>query len=249
VRPGKVLALARREFASFWGGPTGALALLVFLGLEGLFFNDSVASYALANLGAMARGGAFDATLGMFSVGLSDLGLLLALVSPLATMRAFAGSAQGGHFDLLVTFPLSGPELTLGLYASALASLSLLALLGLAPYALLLAMGVGSPALLLSSAIGLVLAVSAFAGLGLAVGSLTRKPVATALTTLGVLGFLWAVGWAAPYLQGHAHAAAKALALGPRLARFTLGLVDLNDALYFLALTVCPLAAARAGSR
>jgi ABC-2 type transport system permease protein len=234
----QALTLARYEFASFWGGTGGALALLVFLGLEGLLFYNSVASYALANLGAMARGGAVDATLAMFSSGLADQGLLLALVSPLATMRAFSVSAQGGHLDLLASWPLGRTALILGLFLSASASLALLALLGLAPFVLLLSMGVGSLRLLASSAIGLACLVSSFAALGLAVGSFVRRPMATALVSLGLIGFMWAMGWAAPYLPSPAAALLQGLAFGPRLGHFTIGLVDLNDVLFFSVLTL-----------
>ena len=242
---GQVLTLARYEFASFWGGATGALALLVFLGLEGLFFNNSVAAYALANLGAMSRGGAIDATLTMFTVGLSDLGLLLALVSPLATMRSFASSAHGGHLDLLMSWPLGRRRLTLSLFCAAFFSVSLLAVLGLTPYALLLSMGVGSLRLLATAFLGLILAVAAFVAVGLAVSYNTRKPMASALTTLGALGFMWAIGWAGPYIPETASLLVQGLAFGPRINHFTLGLLDFNDVLYFAALTLCSLALAK----
>jgi ABC-2 type transport system permease protein len=243
--PSKILTLARYEFASFWSGPTGALALLVFLGLEGLVFNNSVASYALANLGAMSRGGAIDATLTMFSAGLSDLGLLLALVSPLATMRSFSVSAHGGHLDLLTSWPISRYGLTLSLHLAACGTLALLAILGLAPYILLMAMGVGGPWLLVPAIIGLAFAILSYSALGLAVSSLTRKPVPAALTTLGLLGFMWAIGWAAPYLPAKAGALIQGLAIGPRLSHFTLGLLDTNDILYFIVLTLCCLFVAK----
>jgi ABC-2 type transport system permease protein len=217
----------------------------VFLGLEGLFFNNGVAAYALANLGAMSRGGGLDATLTMFSVGLADLGLLLALVSPLTTMRAFCASNQEGHLDLLLSWPLRRSETTLGLFLAAAASLALLTLLGLAPYALLLFLGVGNLPLLFSALIGLLLCVSAFAALGLAVSSYARKPMAAALTHLGILGFMYALGWVGPYLPQAASEIIQGLAFGPRLSHFTLGLVDFNDVTYFLTLMTCSLVLAK----
>jgi ABC-type transport system involved in multi-copper enzyme maturation permease subunit len=138
-------------------------------------------------------------------------------------MKTFSVSAHGGHLDLLASWPLSRMEIACGLFLSAFATLALLALLGLAPYVLLLAMGVGSIKLLASSAIGLAFLIAAFAALGLAVCSFARKPMAAALSTLGLLGFMWAMGWAAPYLPSPAAALIQGLAFGPRLDHFTRG--------------------------
>jgi hypothetical protein len=77
--------------------------------------------------------------------------------------------------------------------------------------------------------------------MGLMVSSHIRAPMASALTTLGFLGFMWAIGWAAPYLPGAASSLVQGLAFGPRLSHFTLGLVDLNDVLYFIILTLAAL--------
>ena len=101
------LLLAKAEFKAFWGGSSGGLALAAFLGLGGLWLYNSVAAYALDNFRAMAMGGATDATLPVFSGGLANLGLLMALVAPLTTMRAFASSSSGGHLDLWRSWPLS----------------------------------------------------------------------------------------------------------------------------------------------
>jgi ABC-2 type transport system permease protein len=244
-RPRQILSLARFEFEAFWGGPVGALALLVFLGLEGLLFYNAAASYSLANLAALARGGGVDASLVMFASGLGDLGLLTALVTPLATMRAFALSSQGGHLDLIQSWPLSRAELTLGLHLAACASLGLLALLGLAPFVLLMFLGVGVVKTMLVAVLGLALLIAAFSALGLAAASLCRTPMAAALTTLGILGVMWALGWAAPYLPAKAGTLLQGLAFGPRLYHFTRGLIDLNDVIYFLALAAAGLFLAR----
>jgi ABC-type transport system involved in multi-copper enzyme maturation permease subunit len=235
--PRRALALAGAELKAFWGGPSGGLALLVFLGLGGLWFYNSVAAYAIDNLRAMTRGGLADANLAIFSGGLANLGLLMALVTPLTTMRAFAGSDRGGHLDLWRSWPLGRWELALGLHLAAAASLAILAALGLAPFLALMAMGVGGWGALGASLLGLAMAAAAFPAVGLAVGALARTPLAAALATLGTLGLLWAMGFAAPYLPAGAGALIQGLAFGPRLARLAAGLLDLGDAAYFLALT------------
>jgi ABC-2 type transport system permease protein len=238
---GRTLTLARGELLAFWSSPSAGLALAVFLGLTGLNLYNCTAAYSAANLQAMARGGGLSAEVALVAAALTDLGLVLALVTPLTTMRAFAPSSAGGSADLLLAWPLSRAELTLGQHLAAWTSLGLLSLLGLVPFAALAALGAGSPAVLASAALGLVLAAAAFAAVGLAAAALTRAPLSAALTTLGALGFFWAVGWAAPFLPPRVGALVQGLAFQPRLGHFALGLLDLNDVVHFLALTAAAL--------
>jgi hypothetical protein len=83
--------------------------------------------------------------------------------------------------------------------------------------------------------------------LGLALASLNPSPLAAALTSLGALASLWSLGWAAPYLPPWAAYLAQGLAIAPRLSHFALGLIDLNDVAYFLAMTGLSLWIARSG--
>ncbi|MDR2460169.1 MAG: hypothetical protein LBE38_05240 [Deltaproteobacteria bacterium] len=243
------LTLASGEWKSFWSSPAGGLSILVFLLLSGLFIYNSVASYALLNLSAMSRGGAMDATLGLFSASLEQLGLIIMLVTPLTTMKAFSPFNAGGHLDLLLSLPITRLELTLGYFISAFLSLLLLTLLALLPYLFLIFLGVGSFGLLLNSILGFILLISAFVAVGLAVSSRALSPLASALATLGLLALFWALGWAAPYLSRQVAYVLMGLAFGPRLTHFSLGLLDLNDVVYFLVLTIVGLYLARSAGR
>ncbi|MDR2352548.1 MAG: ABC transporter permease [Deltaproteobacteria bacterium] len=230
--------IAYSEWKSFWSSPEGGLALGVFLILGGLWFYNSIANYTLANLEALSRGHAVDATLALFSNSLDQLGIILMLVTPLTTMRAFAIFTNGGHFDLLLAWPLTRAEIVLGHFLGAFASLVLLTLLSFLPYGILICLGVGSLKLLLISALGFILLIAAFVSVGLAVSSITGSPLSSALCTLGIFVILWALGWAAPYLSETLAILVQGLAFAPRLEHFNLGLLDLNDVLYFLTLTV-----------
>jgi hypothetical protein len=49
---------------------------------------------------------------------------------------------------------------------------------------------------------------------------------------------MWAIGWAAPYLPESLGRIIQGLAFEQRLNHFVIGLIDLNDIAYFLALTI-----------
>jgi ABC-2 type transport system permease protein len=217
----------------------------VFLVLAGLLFYNAVASYAAASLDAAGRGRALDSTLALFAGSMERLGLILTLVTPLATMRAFADFAGGGHLDMTLALPAGRLEVTLAHFLSASGAVYLLCLLSLPPFAALAAMGTGGPGLLACGALGLLLATLAFVAVGLAVSSAAGSPAASALMTLGALGLLWAAGWAAPYLPGTLAYLVQGLAFAPRLSHFAAGVVDLNDVVYFIVLAAAGLWLAR----
>ena len=230
-------AVMAAELKSFWGGAPAGLALLVFLGLLGFFFYNSVAVYVVDSLGAAARGLTLDASLALFSQGLTNIPLVLMLVTPLVTMRTLAPFRTGGGLGYLQTLPVDGAALIMGRYLAAWLSLSGLSLMALPPFAALGLWGVGSPAILLTAALGLLALASAFAALGLWASAACPSPVGAGLTTLGLLGLMWVLGWAQPYTEGGAGAWWSGLAFAPRLARSSLGLIDGGDLLFFAGLT------------
>ena len=234
-------AVVAAELTGFWGGAAAGLALLVFLGLSGFFFYNNVADYVLNSLGAAARGLQLDASLALFAQGLTHLPLVMMLVAPLATMRSLAAFRRGGHLDYLETLPLSYGTLILGHYLAAWLSLTLLALLGLAPFAVLLGLGLGEPATLLTAFLGLAALASSFAAIGLLASALFPGAMGACLATLGLLGILWVLGWATPYAGDGWGALWRGLAFAPRQNRFVLGLVEFRDLFFFAALTVLAL--------
>jgi ABC-2 type transport system permease protein len=218
---------------------------MVFLILAGLWFYNSVATYALGSLEALSRGQTLDATLTLFSGSLEQLGLIIMLVSPLTTMKAYSVFTAGGHLDLLLALPVNRLEIFLGYFFAAFLTLALLTVLSFLPFVILIILGVGSVKLLIASALGFFLLIAAFVSVGLCVSAYAASPLASALCTLGLLGIFWALGWAAPYLSENAAILVQGLAFAPRLSHFTLGLIDLNDILYFLTLAMSGLALAR----
>jgi len=242
-----ILAVTGAELKIFWTGASAGVALAVFLGLIGFFFYNSVTAYVADSLGAAAQGLALDASIALFSQGLTNIPLVLMLVTPLVTMRAFSPFRRGGALDFFLTLPMGDWAFIMGQFLAAWISLGLLSLLALAPFIFLTVSGVGSPALLLTSALGLFALASAFAAVGLWASSLFPSPVAAGLATLGLLGLLWVLGWTAPYADPAAASLWTGLAFAPRLVRFVLGQIAWPDLLFFAILTILALINARLG--
>ncbi|MDR2725701.1 MAG: hypothetical protein LBC90_06505 [Candidatus Adiutrix sp.] len=240
-----LVGLVRAELTSFWGGGHAGLALLVFLGLSGFLFYNTLTDYVLKSLDYAARGLSLDASLALFSQGLSHLPLVLMLVAPLATMRSLASFRRGGHLDYLATLPASDGLIIAGHYLAAWLSLNLLALLGLAPFIILAGQGLGGAGVLATAWIGLAALASVFAALGLMASALFPGATSAGLATLGLLGSMWVLGWAWPYADGGWGALWQGLAFAPRQNRFILGLIRGGDLFFFAALTFLALGNAR----
>ncbi|MDL2259417.1 hypothetical protein LJB99_00865 [Deltaproteobacteria bacterium OttesenSCG-928-K17] len=240
-----ILAVASAELKNFWSGASAGVSLLVFLGLLGFFMYNSIASYVIDSLGAAARGQSLDAQAALFSQGLTHVPLILMLVTPLVTMRALAPSRRGGGLDFFQTLPLGDGTMVAGQYLAALTSLFLLCLLALVPFATLLLMDIGSPELLLTSAIGFLALSSAFAAIGLWASAAFPSPVGAGLATLGVLGLMWVLGWAAPYSEDGFGLIWRGAAFAPRMVRFVIGLVAWGDLAFFAAVSILGLANAK----
>ena len=240
-----ILTVAAAELRNFWGGAASGIALLVFLGMQGFFFYNNVASYILESLGAAARGLSIDATVSLFSQGLTHVPLVLMLVTPLVTMRSLAPFRRGGGLDFFQTLPVDGATMILGQYLAALLSLFLLSLLALVPFAALILLGIGSMEMLLTSALGFLALASAFAAVGLWASAAFPSPVGAGLATLGTLGMMWLLGWAAPYTADGFGKIWRELAFAPRIVRFVIGLITPADLLFFASLTFLGLFNAR----
>ncbi|MDL2227139.1 hypothetical protein LJB86_05750, partial [Deltaproteobacteria bacterium OttesenSCG-928-M10] len=206
---------------------------------------NGVASYVLESLRAAAKGLTLDASLALFSQGLTQVPLVLMLVTPLVTMRSLSPSRRGGTLDFFTTLPVSAGQLIGGQFLAAWLSLAFLSLLSLIPFAVLVMAGAGAWPVLWSTAGGLLALSALFAAVGLLASALFLSPVGAGLGTLGLLGLMWILGWAAPYLDPRAAVVWQGLAFAPRINRLVLGLVDLNDLMFFVILTGLALAGAR----
>ena len=127
---------------------------------------------------------------------LGGAAIVLLLIVPMLTMRLISDEQKNQTLPLLFSAPISMLQIVLGKYLGILAFLLLLVLMiALMPLSLLL----GTPIDLgqLSAALlGLSLLLASFAAAGLYMSTLTRQPAIAAISSFGLLLFLWIINWA-----------------------------------------------------
>ncbi|MGN8157964.1 ABC transporter permease [Salinisphaera sp. RV14] len=251
------IAIARLEATRLFASPL-AWALLGFTQLlAGVLFVMSLTDISLNP----QHLDAYDGVSEVVGAGLFRFTtLILLLVVPLLTMRAFAEERKNGTLELLLAAPASATELVLGKFAGVMGYLTLSALLiGALPATLTLFTPLDW-GVIAAGLLGLWLVMGAFAALGLFASALTREPTLAAVISLAALMLLWLI-YAVASIDWHPSVFGATLDIG-RLAggispighddTLLHGLVSSADVLYFaifivafLALTIVRLDAER----
>lgn len=159
-------------------------------------------------------------------------GLLLLLLIPLLTMRAFAEEARTGTLDLLLAVPVAARPLVVGKWLASW----LTALVLLAPALLLAALVAlwGDPDLgpVLTGFLGLALLAGSVAALGTLTSALTSSQSVAATTAAFLALALWFGGG----VGSGARTALSRASLGERLRLFSSGAIDTGDLAFFACL-------------
>ena len=227
-----MLALYKKEIASFFSSLTGYLSIIVFLVLTGLMLwvfrtSFNILDYKYAGLD------------GLFLIG----PFLYLFLIPAISMRMFAEEKRNGTMELLLTKPLS--ELTI-VTAKFLAGLTLI-VISLLPtvvyywsvYSLGDPVGNIDTGSVVGSYIGLVFLGAAFMAIGLFASSLTSNQI-VAFIVASLLCALCYMGFESLGLLFHGRLALllREVGLQSHYVSISRGVIDTRDVIYFLSVIV-----------
>lgn len=219
------MAVARREFSTFFNSPVAYIVLGGFLLVAGWMYFSTL---FLAGQASMR---------GFFSL----TPFLFVLLAPAITMRLIAEERKSGTLELLLTFPVNDWEVVLGKFLAALAMMSV-GLLFTLPYALsvslLVVPGVSfdwGP--VVGGYVGLLLMAASFIALGLWASSLTRNQIVGFILGLLACFVFWAVDKFAVLLPQGAAAVLQYLSVDYHFDNISRGVIDTRDLLFYLSLT------------
>jgi ABC-2 type transport system permease protein len=215
-----VLAVARREFASYVNSPIAYMVVTVYFITAGwLFFTELF-------LGGQADLRSF--------FGLAPL--LFALIMPFLTMRLFAEERAHGTLELLLTMPVTDWQVVLGKY---LASIGLVAVLLALTLAFPLTVGFLGPidkGATVAAYFGMVLMCGTYAAIGLMASAFTRNQIIAALIAFAIGFGLFILGQLVQVLPSWIAPFANAISIHSRFQNLARGVIDTRDVLYFLSM-------------
>jgi ABC-2 type transport system permease protein len=162
--------------------------------------------------------------------GIASIVLLMSV--PLLTMRLVAEERRNQTMTMLMSAPISMPQIVLGKFLATVAFLAVVSgLITLMALSLLMG-GKLDYGMLLANLAGLLLLTGSFAAIGLFVSCLTTHPVVAAIGTLAAFLVLWLINIAASDPSGPANL----VSLLKHYENFMNGAIAVTDLIYFAVL-------------
>jgi ABC-2 type transport system permease protein len=222
---GTALAVARREFKTYFQSPVAYIVLGVFLLVGGWLYFSTLFLAGVASLR------------GFFSLA----PVLFVVFAPAVTMRLLAEERKGGTLELLLSMPVRDWEIVLGKFLAALGMVSV----GLActlPYAFsvssLAVSGVSfdwGP--VFAGYLGLVLLAGSFIAVGLWTSALSKNQIVAFIVGLMVCFALYFVDKFAVLFPATLAEVLQYLSVDFHFDNIARGVIDTRDVLFYLSVT------------
>jgi len=241
-----ILTIAGKEIRSLFVSPIAYVVLTGFLLLGGWFFFNLLFRFTyMLNLytGLQNTEGLQSLNLNEYVMAplLHNLTIVLVIMIPIITMRAFAEEKRSGTYELLLTSPLRVTEIVLGKLLGALAFLAVMILLTAIYPAILLLYGNPELGIVAAGYLGLFLLAAVFVSVGLLTSSLTENQIVAAVTCFVILLLLYVISWPAETTGFALGNMLKYLSVVEHFEEMVKGLIDTRDIVYFLSLIVLSL--------
>ena len=248
-------ALIRKELTVLFGSPMAYVSLTLVVLVTGLIFFEHLRIYnQILFLYASNTMGGFDTSTIPDQVNIRDtvffpvmenLGITLIGLIPLITMRIFAEERSRGTDELLVTSQLSPGRIVAGKFLVTWSFVVLMMATSFVYPAMATVEGGIGLQNLLAIFIGLSLHAIGLASIGLACSAFTSSQLVAAVAAWAVGFVMWDFSWANPIVSESVARALDAIAMHPRYASFSEGIVDMADVAYFAGLALVCTSVAR----
>jgi ABC-2 type transport system permease protein len=214
------MAIARREFASYFNSPIAYLVVSVYLILSGgLFFTE------------LFLGGQADMR-GFF--GLAPL--FFFIITPFLTMRLLAEEKSQGTLELLLAMPVTDWQVVLGKYLASLGLIIVMLALTV-PFAFSVAqLGPLDKGATFAGYVGMLLMVGTYAAIGLMASAFTRNQIVAALIALFIGFGLFILGKLVQVLPPSVAPLCNAISIDTRFQNIARGVIDSRDVFYYLSM-------------
>jgi len=223
------LAIARREFASYFNSPVAYVVLGVYLIAAGaLFF-------------FMIGGGFFVIERASLRAFFGIAPWLFMVLAPAVTMRLIAEERRSGTLEVLMTLPVREREVVLGKFLGAMGMVTV-GVLFTVPYALSVA-GLVEDGFsfdwgpVVGGYLGTLLMASTFISAGMWASALTRNQIVSFIAGLAICFFLIIVDGVAFIMPPTVASVLHYLGANTHFESIARGVIDSRDVVYYLSMT------------
>jgi len=213
------LAIARRQFASYFNGPVAYIVICVVLLILGFLFWQTFFLYRLATAREM----------------FTWLPVLLLVAAPALTMGTLAEEKRSGTIELLLTMPVRDWEVIMGKFLGVLGLYAVMLLLTL-PYPISVStLGKLDTGPVLSGYVGLLLQGSVMLTIGLAASSWTENQLVALFSSAFACFVFWLLDKVLVFMPASLATMLEWLSFGYHLRGMIRGVIDTRDVVYFVS--------------
>lgn len=232
----------RREIKTYLQSPGVYVVTSFFFGLAGLFFFQLLWRFVQVSQNYQLRYQFGLEKINVTEIVISNtfdlLNSLMLFAMPILTMRLISEEKKLGTFELLATMPLRDWDILLGKFFACLTVAGFLLVLCLIFPGVVMKYGEPEIPVIVACYVGLFLIVMAYSAFGLFASSLTESQIAASIITFSGLLVFYLVGNLALAETGTVATILKTLSVLQHSEKFTKGVINLTDVLYFVLFTL-----------
>jgi ABC-2 type transport system permease protein len=232
-----IMAVFKKEITITFSSPIFYAAAFIFMVVSGYFFYTNAMIYTIRSFQAgqnpflAERLNLSDFVVKPF---FGDMAIVLLLMLPLITMRAYAEEKKMGTIELLFTYPISDGAVLAGKFAASMFTLLTMLVGTLLPLMLLETFAHLDWGLILSGYLGILLLGASFIALGIFTSSLTENQIIAAVLSFGAFLLFWIIGWAKSFAGPPLGLILEHISIVVHLDSFVRGLIDSRDLVFYL---------------
>jgi ABC-2 type transport system permease protein len=214
------LAIAKREFTSYFNSPIPFILVALFVAISGFFFFRDL---FLTRQADMRR---------FFEL----MPLMFCILVPLLTMRLVAEERREGTLELLLTMPITDWQLVLGKFLAAIGVMAVLLAITTAFPITVMSIGPLDKGTTVASYFGALLMAAAYAAIGVMASSFTRSQIVAAIVGFFIGFILLVFGMVVAVVPPSLAPVLGALSIGTHFNNIARGVIDSRDVIYYLSL-------------
>jgi ABC-2 type transport system permease protein len=232
-----VLAIANKEFRSYFASPIAYILIGLFALLFGWFFYVFLMAFVQQSEQMMQFGGGGGANVNQMMIrGLfQNTAVIILFVMPMITMRTYSEEKRSGTIELLLTSPVTDPEIIVGKFLGALALYGAMLIVTMIYVAILFRIGNPEWRPIAAGYLGLLLMGGCFLSTGLFISSLTKNQIVAGFLTFATFLMLWIINWMGESSGPTTREVLNYLSITEHFDDFSRGIIDTKHVVYYVS--------------
>ena len=232
-----VLAIANKEFRSYFASPIAYILIGLFALLFGWFFYVFLMAFVQQSEQMMQFGGGGGANVNQMMIrGLfQNTAVIILFVMPMITMRTYSEEKRSGTIELLLTSPITDLEIIVGKFLGALALYGAMLFVTMIYIGILFRIGNPEWRPIVGGYLGLLLLGGCFLSAGLFISSLTKNQIVAGFLTFATFLMLWIINWMGESSGPTTREVLNYLSITEHFDDFSRGIIDTKHVIYYLS--------------